>query len=362
LHLQILSIVTASQLKRIFERRTNFDLRRLLSGAEPFMTAMLERVEGDLAMTMSSLSCLKLDHGLRRRMADVLMPSSKIKDILYIILVAKDRVLTLIRPRKHSIHPADLHIILNTLETPSVYNNPASSSWIPMCLPKFNPTGFVNAFVSFIRSDEPAAHSRASTASPTPFEDADAPPSPSTEEKATLVSLNDYGVALVCITGGSDFETIRGWGEGSIKKLATEGLLRSLLHSFRAGQTEYSVSELGIPGLRHFMYKSRNQVQTTSPILEDPYDKLSERRRLITLYQTIHDAIHARSGQDAPLKLQYVRTEHECVLGWLTQPFELYIAVSPMLPKTAAVGAANAVTRWVKKEESRLFLRDAPVF
>lgn len=32
LHLQILSIVTGSQLKRIFERRTNFDLRRLLNG------------------------------------------------------------------------------------------------------------------------------------------------------------------------------------------------------------------------------------------------------------------------------------------------------------------------------------------
>jgi hypothetical protein len=35
LHLQILSIVTASQLRRIFERRTNFDLRRLLNGTAP---------------------------------------------------------------------------------------------------------------------------------------------------------------------------------------------------------------------------------------------------------------------------------------------------------------------------------------
>lgn len=46
----------------------------------------------------------------------------------------------------------------------------------------------------------------------------------------------------------------------------------------------------------------------------------------------------------------------------ITQPFELCIALSPRLPKAAAVGAANAVARWVKKEESRLFLRDAPVF
>ena len=32
LHLQILSVLTATQLRRIFERRTNFDLRRLLEG------------------------------------------------------------------------------------------------------------------------------------------------------------------------------------------------------------------------------------------------------------------------------------------------------------------------------------------
>ena len=33
LHLQILSVVTTTQLRRIFERRTNFDLGRLLGGA-----------------------------------------------------------------------------------------------------------------------------------------------------------------------------------------------------------------------------------------------------------------------------------------------------------------------------------------
>ena len=33
LHLQVLSVVTVTQLRRIFERRTNFDLGRLLGGA-----------------------------------------------------------------------------------------------------------------------------------------------------------------------------------------------------------------------------------------------------------------------------------------------------------------------------------------
>ena len=39
--------------------------------------------------------------------------------------------------------------------------------------------------------------------------------------------------------------------------------------------------------------------------------------RLITLYQTLYDNIHAKSGQGSTLKLQYIRTEKESVLGWV---------------------------------------------
>lgn len=39
--------------------------------------------------------------------------------------------------------------------------------------------------------------------------------------------------------------------------------------------------------------------------------------RIITLYQILHDYIHARSGQEGGLKLQYIRTETESVMGWV---------------------------------------------
>ena len=41
--------------------------------------------------------------------------------------------------------------------------------------------------------------------------------------------------------------------------------------------------------------------------------------RLITLYQYVHDALHARSGQaQGPLKLQLVRTDKEIIMGWVS--------------------------------------------
>ncbi|KAI0725621.1 trafficking protein Mon1-domain-containing protein [Fomitopsis betulina] len=375
LHLQILSVVSAEQLRRRFERRPNFDLRRLLSGAEPFLHSLLSRLEWDLAMGTSSLQCLKVEPALRKSVADVLVPTSKIKDILYMLLIAQERVITLVRPKKHSIHPSDLHVLVNTIYAPSVINSSASASRLPICLPKFNSSAYVNAYVMFLRREAgkaPVTPPVLKTFSPgnqssellseggqtSDGVDHTENTSPPEKEKAKL----SPEIGLVCVSGSADIEAVRNWCDIVSRRLMQDGLLKALSDAVDRGDTEYSVADLGIPGLLHFVYKSRAHVQVTLPLFEDPYDDVNEKRRLITLYQTLYDNIHAKSGQGSTLKLQYIRTEKESVLGWITQPFEVYLALSPRMPKTAIVNAANAVARWVKKEEGRLFLKDAPVF
>ncbi|OCH85589.1 DUF254-domain-containing protein [Obba rivulosa] len=365
LHLQILSVVSAEQLRRLFERRTNFDLRRLLSGAEPFLHSLLARLEWDLAMSTSSLHCLKLDPVLRKSIADVLVPTSKIKDVLYVMLLAQGRVITLVRPKKHSIHPSDLHILINTVHSPSILNNSAAASWLPVCLPKFNPAGFVNAYVTFLKREDdgpPTPQPNQADSASTTASDKSPGTASSTRPGTPELPMVSPDIALLCVSGNTDFEAVRNWCDSIAQRLQRGRLLDTLIEAIRAGQTEYSVSDLGIPGLRHFLYKSRAHVQATMPLFEDPYDDLNEKRRLVTLYQTLYDAIHAKSGQQSTLKLQYIRTERESVMGWITQGFELYLSMSPLIPKVAVVGAANSIARWVQKEEKRLFLRDAPVF
>jgi hypothetical protein len=401
LHLQILSVVSAAQLKRIFERRGNFDLRRLLNGAENVLHTMLSRLETEFAMITSSLHCLRLEPTLRARAGECLLPpnqsKSRLKEILYVILVANGRVITLARPKKHSIHPADLHILLNTIHSPSILNSSASASWLPVCLPKFNPSGFLNVYVNFLgdtnasSTDEPRGETHIPRVSSPPMDNGNIgtpmgniaetagtehtsgadnittsshPSSASSLSSASITPPSEHvppGIALLCVSSGGDFEAIRDWGDAVARKLS-ETVIAGVGKALHNGVAEYSVSSLGVPGLRHFIYKSRPHVQVTLPRYEEPYDNEIDQRRLILLYQTIHDNIHAKSGQSGTLKLQFIRTDRESVMGWITQPFELYVALSPLLPKTAVVGAANAVARWVKKEEARLFLRDAPVF
>ena len=63
------------------------------------------------------------------------------------------------------------------------------------------------------------------------------------------------------------------------QRLEREGSLDAISNAIRSGDSAYSVSELGIPGLRHFFYKSRPRVQVTGPEFEEPYEDLQERRR-----------------------------------------------------------------------------------
>lgn len=158
------------------------------------------------------------------------------------ILIAQGRVITLVRPRKHSIHPSgtlavsishvpclmlytDLHILVNTIHVPSILNSSASASWLPICLPKFNPSAFVNAYVTFMKPgnepDSVAPSPSPSTSGSLRGDTDDASQHDEGETEGTHVSesserpltshANPVQIGLVCVSGQADFEAVRSW-------------------------------------------------------------------------------------------------------------------------------------------------------
>ncbi|WRT64932.1 uncharacterized protein IL334_001872 [Kwoniella shivajii] len=320
IHLHILSVVSSTQLSRVFQRRSNYDLSRLLDGSETFLNRLIERSQYDFTYLTATLQPLRMNPATRDMAGAALMPPSKFNDLLYVLLIADGHIVTLLRPRKHAVHPSDLHLLLNTLASSSTLRS--SETWLPICFPKFNPAGFVHAYISYVTEN----------------------------------------VGLVFVSADREaFEDLRGWKSIVLDKLEHDKTLTRITDAIPLHP--YTVSAIGCPGLRHFIYKSRQYIQITQPEWEAPYIEDSvDRKRLITLYQKLHDAIHARSGQSQSFKLVYIRTEHEACLAWLTKPFELYLTVSPQLSKSAVVATANSVAKWVLAEEGRVFLKDAPVF
>ena len=137
----------------------------------------------------------------------------------------------------------DLHILLNTIHAPSIYNNSASASWLPICLPKFNSTGFVNTYVNFVRRDgdsisvpPTSATAAAMTSSSLPAatggdkdkgkssEQGDGSESGSRDSESgsrsgslSTLTPSTTSIGLVCVSGESDFDVIRTWGENVIQ-------------------------------------------------------------------------------------------------------------------------------------------------
>lgn len=62
---QITSVLTFSNLNRIFEQRRNYDLRRLLGGAEKFLDRLVDIMDKDPSFLLSAVKCLLLDNSIR---------------------------------------------------------------------------------------------------------------------------------------------------------------------------------------------------------------------------------------------------------------------------------------------------------
>jgi len=316
LYSHIVSVLTLSQLTKIFQQRNNFDLRNLLGVSDNYLLDNLTcLMEVNPSFILGSIQCLRMPSPLRSAIGNVLQ-ANKPPDLLYAILMVDYRLVTLLRPRRHSLHPSDLHLLFNLVSTSGSLK--AGESWVPICLPKFNNKGFLHAHVSFV----------------------------------------DSNCSLMLISTDRDrfFEMSQSRND-IIAALTSGGHLKDLKAA--VAMQDFSVKDINIPSLRHFLYKSKSTVQFTAPILEPPYNTLEQQKRLLRLYQYIHHRTHLRTR---PLKIHYATGQSEVVLGWLAAGFELYAVFGPMVTKTTAITSVNNLLRWIKKEEESLFILNSPVF
>lgn len=113
---------------------------------------------------------------------------------------------------------------MNTIHSPSIFNSPAASSWIPFCLPKFNTGGFVNACITFIRKDNDVI------ASPSP--NRDITPTEEDSQPEDQIGLDESGIAFVCISGGGEFDVIRGWCDSIINVIYLSSFWRNITYHY----------------------------------------------------------------------------------------------------------------------------------
>ncbi|KAI4559081.1 hypothetical protein MJT46_013723 [Ovis ammon polii x Ovis aries] len=334
-HAQIVSTLTRASVARIFARKQNYDLRRLLAGSERTLDRLLDSVERDPgALLLGAVRCVPLARPLRDALGALLRRCTA-PGLALSVLAVGGRLVTAAQERtvlaECRLDPADLQLLLDWVGAPAFA---AGEAWAPVCLPRFNPDGFFYAYVARL----------------------DAMP-------VCLLLLGTDPEAF------HDMATCRRLVEEGMHSLGAMRALReaaSFSNAASASASAYSVQAVGAPGLRHFLYKPldipdhhRQLPQFTSPELEAPYSREEERQRLSDLYHRLHARLHSTSR---PLRLIYHVAEKETLLAWVTSKFELYTCLSPLVTKAGAILAVTKLLRWVKKEEDRLFIRYPPKY
>ncbi|XP_026791343.1 vacuolar fusion protein MON1 homolog B [Pangasianodon hypophthalmus] len=323
---QIVSMLTQASITRIFEHKKNYDLRRLLAGSEKILDGLLNLVDFDPSFLLSAVHCLPIASSFRDSLSQILQKAIT-PNLVFSILIAKNQLLTIAQEKMviedAKLDPSDLHLLLNLIGASSAFQ--AGEIWTPICLPSFNPDCYFYTYISYL--DPPAC-------------------------TVCLLLLSTDNEAFYAVA--------------ECKRKIEEAMqAQNALTSIAKAQS-YSVSQVGVSDLRHFMYKpfdvpdNHHQLtQFTSPEMEAPYDSEEEKMRLLDLYRDMHGRIHSASR---PLKLIYRVAARETLLAWVTTKFELYTCFSPLVTKSCAINAITKLLRWVKKEEDRLFIRYPPKY
>lgn len=355
LYMQILSTLTLPSMERMFLNRPSTDLRRPLQGTEVLLDALADGfTRGSPSTLLSALECLKLRKSHRQLINNSLL-KTRTSSLLYGMIVADSRLVSVARPKKHSLHPGDLHLIFNMLFEAGSVKAGGGENWIPLCLPGFNNTGYLYMYVSFINRWSSNNKDQGSSSNPD---------SPDIQAASSPGNRNN-GIAVILISANKEaFFELRGMRDSLIAQLEANSslsLIRLSMHHGRPGISSIvpNSATLNNPVMRHFLYKSRGNVQFFMPSYEPYYHTELSRRRLMNLYGDLSKSLHEKTGKS---KVVHWVGREASALAWETPLFELYVIARSGTTKEVLARGANRIVNWIRREEERVFIIGGAVF
>ena len=337
LYMQILSTLTLPTLTHIFSVRPSSDLRRPLQGTEVLLSSLADSfTRGSPSTLLSALECLKIRKS-QRSIINSTMIKARVDDLLYGLVVAGGRLVSVIRPKKHSLHPSDLQLIFNMLFEAEGVKAGGGDSWIPVCLPGFNKTGYLYMYVSFLSMGGQQVHEM-------------------TENEQIA---KEGSVAIILLSANKEsFDDLRSMKNYLINEFRRTRSMQIIQAAVQAGRPT-STDIIAGTVLRHFLYKSKGNVQFFMPSFSPNFETLKQRRRLMSLYHNLHASVHAKH---AGVKTHHSVGASATALAWVTPMFELYCVAGPNASRNALAQSANQIVKWVQQEEERIFLIGGAVF
>eukprot|EP00471_Norrisiella_sphaerica_P009999 CAMPEP_0184492186 /NCGR_PEP_ID=MMETSP0113_2-20130426/22549_1 /TAXON_ID=91329 /ORGANISM="Norrisiella sphaerica, Strain BC52" /LENGTH=430 /DNA_ID=CAMNT_0026876859 /DNA_START=1 /DNA_END=1290 /DNA_ORIENTATION=+ len=303
-HLQIISILTGS-IHNTLRNRPQYDIRGLMGEtAETLITELLSDANQNPAYFMKCVSCLRLSSECRDRVGAILK-SHRTKNLLFAVLLAGSKVVSLVRIKDKILYPSDLLLLTNFVNNSQSLRS--GEGWTPICLPEVSRKGYVWAYVCFLQGD----------------------------------------LSLTLITADNqDFFQLQEVKRRIVEKLSKSDDLSNIQQAINRKPWTVSNVRTEIYELVHFLYKFDGARQFVMPASVHPFKGRQGLKFLMREYKKVTDRV-AFVKSDKAHTVYFHASDVSAVLGWIRPgEFEIYCTFTPLVPKEVAITACNRILRW----------------
>uniref|UniRef100_A0A804N6X1 Vacuolar fusion protein MON1 homolog n=1 Tax=Zea mays TaxID=4577 RepID=A0A804N6X1_MAIZE len=142
---QLLLILTKS-VNKCFEKNPRFDMATLLGGTDAVFLSLIHAFSWNPATFLHAYTCLPLAQSTRQAASAVLQDIAD-SGVLFALLMCEHKVISLVGAQKATLHPDDILLLANFILSSGSFRT--SESFVPICLPRYNPMAYLHAYVHF---------------------------------------------------------------------------------------------------------------------------------------------------------------------------------------------------------------------
>lgn len=385
----VLAVLSRPTITKSFHNRMNYDLRRILS-AQDF------RNLDDLATKLTfgfcgvdnnndenpffpdpslyigtlldnSIQCAHASTSLRTKINDIFLASKRVRiaqqppetipflqgklysadsskylaaDLLFALLVYDNKLVSLMRPKAHSLSNTDITTLLSAVEQP---NRPSGTTleaeepdlWVPICLPNFNESGFLHCYLRHF-----------------------------------VLPRLETPLSLLLLSGSKNsFFEMRQSANYILEKIKKSKSLTTLLPRELALNSQLVARTLSVLSVHHFIYKRRKAKQFYMDAIKftgSPEDKTIDSIHYLYLYTALFSskAQEVKVGSNLK-KLTYTRWHiRNGYTGFLLsdEKYEFYCLCVGFVPSLQLIEQSLRIINWCDRYRKRLFIDDGVQF
>ncbi|KAJ9445647.1 hypothetical protein DIPPA_53544 [Diplonema papillatum] len=348
----LLSILTENMYK-IFDRRTNYDLRGLMgSSADSMLKGAVRIANNNPSFGLSAVPVLRLRKAtrdkvtrqLKQRMKDcgVDLSSTAYAFMFYNIPGGRTPyggagesnntlLITYLSPERASIDAVDYNVLTNFVHSSLPAASKYQEMWAPCCLPGYSTEGFLYMYMTFMTPTVALVIVSCAT---------EAFPACSAVKDALVNDFNCTGRERI--------------DKGIPPGEPTTGCLHDVVSPRQ--YTIYNVRDVDLlerPGeVLHFMYSDLELGQMTAARYNPPFVGKKQQKGLLRMYYKGREAAQQCTGSK---KTMIFSTEHYTVFVRLGKSYELYVTYRPLVTKAQVAGTASLLKKWIRMQHDTLF-------